>query len=175
MSDGTPKKSKALSGEVLFVTIFVLFSLFLLISAPDQVKWFKKTKIASQPALWSLIGVCGMLGFGALHLALRIRFNDLRREMIEASFWLRSLEYAAWFMVYVWSVPRIGYLPATLIVAPLLTLRVGYRSGKMIGASAAAGFVVVLLFKAFLSVRIPGGAIYEYLPGALRSFMILNF
>ena len=33
----------------------------------------------------------------------------------------------------------------------------------------------VLVFKSMLSVKIPGGEIYEYLPAALRNFMILNF
>lgn len=175
MSNGTQGKRKALSGELLFVAVFLLFSLFLLWSAPDQVKWFKRTKWASQPSLWSLIGIVGMVGFGAAHFATRARISDLKRDWDEARIWVRSVEYAVWFMAYVWLVPRLGYLPATLIVAPLLTFRVGYRSGQMVGASAAVGFAIVLVFKAFLEVRIPGGAIYEYLPGALRSFMILNF
>ncbi len=38
------------------------------------------------------------------------------------------------------------------------------------GLSVAA----MVLFKTLLEVRIPGGLVYEYLSGALRSFMILN-
>jgi hypothetical protein len=34
---------------------------------------------------------------------------------------------------------------------------------------------IVLVFKTFLEVKIPGGIIYEFLPSTLRSFMILNF
>jgi hypothetical protein len=49
----------------------------------------------------------------------------------------------------------------------------GYRSRLMMGISAAFAVFVVLLFKAFLSVKIPGGMVYEYLPGELRSFFIL--
>jgi hypothetical protein len=37
------------------------------------------------------------------------------------------------------------------------------------------GLFIVLIFKTFLEVKIPGGAIYEFLPNTLRSFMILNF
>jgi|GEM_PF-5204860 len=38
------------------------------------------------------------------------------------------LEWAAWFLVDVWLVPIIGYLPMTLIFAPALTWRMGYRT-----------------------------------------------
>ena len=57
----------------------------------------------------------------------------------------------------------------------LIVLRLGYRSRAMMWISLGFGGAVVVLFKGLLSVRIPGGAIYEYLPGALRSFFILNF
>ena len=41
--------------------------------------------------------------------------------------------------------------------------------------AAVMGFGIVLLFKTGLSAKIPGAAVYEYLPGALRNFMIANF
>ena len=43
----------------------------------------------------------------------------------------------------------------------------------MLWISVAFGLVVVLLFKAFLQVKIPGSALYEVLPGGLRNFFIL--
>ena len=175
MSDKSTKQSKIVPGELLFVGLFLLFAVFLLVRMPDQVQWFKRTKWSAQPALWPAIGVIGMAVFSGLHFITRYRADDLRRELVEAAVWLRSIEFVGWFMLYVWSVPRIGYLPATLIVAPLLAYRLGYRTTKPLLAAAATGFVVVLVFKTFLSVKIPGGAIYEYLPTALRSFMILNF
>ncbi|MEZ5478349.1 MAG: hypothetical protein R3E95_12975 [Thiolinea sp.] len=85
------------------------------------------------------------------------------------------MEYALWFLLYVWVVPIIGYLPATLLFMPLLALRAGYRDKRQLLSMVAIGFVIVLLFKSFLAVKIPGGAIYEYLPDGLRSFMLLNF
>ena len=35
--------------------------------------------------------------------------------------------------------------------------------------------VIVLLFKSFLQVKLPGGRIYEVLPDGLRSFMLTYF
>ena len=40
-------------------------------------------------------------------------------------------------------------------------------------AAAGVGLFTVVLFKSLLQVKIPGGAVYEFLPGALRNFMIL--
>jgi hypothetical protein len=175
MNDLKTSKSKTKSGEFLFVVLFVLLAVFLLARMPDQVKWFSRTKWSGQPALWPAIGVIGMVVFGGLHLATRFRKDDFGRDFVEVVAWLRSFEYVAWFMAYVLAVPWIGYLPATLIVAPMLTFRVGYRSKRMLLSSVGMGLGVVLVFKTFLEVKIPGGAVYEYLPTTLRSFMILNF
>lgn len=175
MSEQSPTRTKIKSGELLFVGLFLLFAVFLLSQMPDQVKWFKKTKWSGQPALWPAIGVIGMVVFGGLHFATRFRKDDWKREFPEALVWLRSFEFVGWFMIYVWAVPRFGYLPSTLIIAPVLAFRMGYRSRRMLWAATGSGLMVVLIFKTFLEVKIPGGAIYEYLPGALRLFMILNF
>jgi hypothetical protein len=56
----------------------------------------------------------------------------------------------------------------------LLALRLGYNA-RMAAWSAVGGLATVLLFKTFLSVKVPGGAIYEYLPNGLRAFMITYF
>jgi hypothetical protein len=45
----------------------------------------------------------------------------------------------------------------------------------MLSYSVLTALSIVLVFKTFLEVKIPGGAIYEYLPDTLRTFMILNF
>lgn len=169
------QKSRKKSGDLLFAAAFLVFSLVLLSQLPEQTKWVKKSKLAAQPAFWPAVSLIGMTLFGLAQFATRFRRNDLRREWQEASIWLRSVEFALWFMVYVWIVPMIGYLPASLIFAPSLAMRMGYRSPRMLWAAVGLGFGTVLLFKTLLSVKIPGGAIYEYLPNAARSFMILNF
>ena len=56
-----------------------------------------------------------------------------------------------------------------------LAFRAGYRGPRMLCAAALTGLSIVLIFKTTLSVKIPGGAIYEYLPDIFRNFMIVNF
>ena len=70
-------------------------------------------------------------------------------------------------------VPLVGYLPTTILFCVGLTLRLGYRAPRVLAAAALTGTATVVVFKALLSVRIPGAAAYEYLPAALRNFMIL--
>ncbi len=163
------------SGDFLFAVLFFLISAVLISQFPDQIKWFKKTKLTSQPALWSAIGLIGMTVFGLIHLFLNLRIQNLKPELDEGILWIKSIEYACWFLLYVILVPNIGYLIATILVAPCLTYRIGYRDKKMIIYSIMTGLSIVLIFKTFLEVKIPGGAIYEFLPNAMRTFMILNF
>jgi hypothetical protein len=82
------------SGDLLFALIFFMISAFLMSQLPDQVKWFKNTKLTSQPALWCSIGLIGMTAFGLIHLLLKIRLNDLSRELKEGLIWIRSIEFA---------------------------------------------------------------------------------
>lgn len=115
-----------------------------------------------------------MTGFGLLYLASHWR-QILTGTAEETLLWLRAVEYVLWFMAYVWIVPVIGYLPATLLFTVTLSIRQGYRSQKQIINAAAVGLGIVLVFKTGLSVKIPGGALYEFLPASLRNFMIVNF
>ena len=93
----------------------------------------------------------------------------------EAKVWASVVEWAGWFLAYVLLVPIIGYLPVTVAFTVLLTWRVGYRDRIMMISAVLFAIAVVLVFKSFLQVKIPGSALSEYLPGALRSFFILNF
>ena len=163
------------SGDLLFALIFFMISAFLMSQLPDQVKWFKNTKLTSQPALWCSIGLIGMTAFGLIHLLLKIRLDDLSRELKEGLIWIRSIEFACWFLLYVVLVQYIGYLLATCIIAFCLSYRVGYQKKTMLSYSVLTALSIVLGFKTFLEVKIPGGIIYEYLPDTLRTFMILNF
>ncbi len=107
---------------------------------------------------------------------LRISYLYLHKmDWKEAKIWMSVFEWAGWFLAYVVLVPVLGYLPMTLVFAPLLTWRMGYRSRRMLWSSVVfGGVLVVLVFKAFLQVKIPGAMVYEYLPGGLRNFFILN-
>lgn len=163
-------------GDLVFAVFFLIVALVLLYQLPEQTKWFsKRTKLVAQPAFWPALALGGMVLFAALHLLGSLLSPRIYGRLKEVSLWLRSIEYALWFMAYVWLVPQLGYLPSTVLFMPLLAWRVGFRDRRLLGGMALLGVAVVLLFKTFLAVKIPGGALYEYLPDALRSTMLLNF
>ena len=116
-----------------------------------------------------------MIIFTGLHLWRLPRRRILHVDLQEAKRWLQVIEYCVWFIAYVWVVPNLGYLISTLIFLPALAYRAGYHNRKMMTYAAGIGLSIVVIFKSFLEVKIPGGAIYEFLPNALRSFFILNF
>lgn len=162
-------------GQLIFALVFFAFALLLLSLIGDQTRWAEKTRLFAQPRFWPAIGLGGMAVLGGLHLYRLPWRRVTRHDRRELRRWGRALEFAGWFMGYVLAVPVLGYLPVTLVFVPALAWRMGYRSRAMMGIGAAFAVAVVVLFKALLAVKVPGGAIYEYLPGALRGFFILNF
>jgi len=176
--DPFPASKGPQRGQILFALAFAGFAIFILSNLGNQTTWAARTKLFAQPGFWPGVAGAGMVLFGLLHLRSLRRGKGLRRPWIrredraEARIWLQPLEYTAWFMIYVLAVPRVGYLPATMIFAPALTWRLGYRSPRMLWASVAFGVSVVLIFKGLLGVKIPGAAIYEYLPDGLRAFAL---
>ena len=151
-------------GSPAFLLLFLAFAVILLASIGSQTRFGSGGGFFAQPRVWPAIGIGCMLIFSLAQLAFSWRSNwtGTAREVLT---WLASLEYLAWFMVYVAAVPLAGYL----------AIRQGYRSSTAILSAAALGAAVVTVFKAGLSVRIPGAAAYEHLPDALRNFMIINF
>ena len=162
-------------GQLIFVLLFLALSILLISQLGDQTKWIKKTKFAAQPRLWPMIALTGMVFFTGLHLWRLPRRRILQVDLQEAKRWLQVVEYCVWFIAYVWVVPDLGYLISTLIFLPALAYRAGYQNKKMMTYAACIGFSIVVIFKSFLEVKIPGGAIYELFPNAMRSFFILNF
>ena len=162
-------------GDLVFAVIFLAFSIFLLANLDGQTEWVKRTKTVAQPAFWPTVAVISMAGFAALHLIGSLVSPRIEGRWIEVKFWLRSIEFAIWFMVYVALVPRLGYLPSSIVFPALLAFRLGYRAPQQLVTAALSGVAIVVLFKSFLQVKVPGGAIYEYLPGALRAFMLTYF
>lgn len=162
-------------GQLVFALAFVVLSLLLLSQITEQTRWVDKTKFFAQPRFWPAVGLGAMVVLGGLHLIKLPWRRFTRNDQIELRKWASVLEYVVWFMTYVMLVPVVGYLPVTLVFVPLLSWRMGYRNRLMMVSSVVFAFAVVVLFKSVLSVKIPGGAMYEYLPGALRSFFILNF
>lgn len=162
-------------GDIVFAWVFLAFSVFLLSQLANETAINSSGKLYARPYFWPAISLSGMALFATFHLIgsmLSERIEGRWREMLV---WLKSVEYALWFLAYAMIVPTIGYLSASIILMILLVVRVGFYDKKSIGYAALAAFVIVVIFKAFLHVKLPSGAIYEYLPDALRQFMMVNF
>lgn len=165
------------TGDTVFAALCLAFSLFLLLNMTGETVWASGNQWASQPAFWPRLAVIGMTLFSAIYLVQSLR--DARRAERLAGLgeemrrWISSFEFAAWFMAYVFFTPMIGYLAGSVVFAISLALRVGYRSRLAMVSALGVGLVTVLLFKSFLQVKIPGGAVYQYLPDTLRNFFIL--
>ncbi|MCB1341159.1 MAG: tripartite tricarboxylate transporter TctB family protein [Pseudooceanicola sp.] len=159
-------------GQLLFALAFLALSLLLLMLLPWQTTWLAKSQLVAQPRFWPAVGLGLMTACGALYLA-RLPWRRFTRfDTAEAKRWAAVAEYAGWFMAYVLLVPLLGYLPVTLVFVLSLARRLGYRRRGVYIAGAIFALAVVVIFKGFLSVRIPGAAVYEYLPTALRAFFI---
>lgn len=160
-------------GDFVIALLSVLFALFLALSLPYQTTWVARTKLFAQPAFWPAVAVGLMVAFSIMHLIGALVSERIPGRLQEVKEWLKATEFVFWFMGYVFLVPYLGYLPMTLAFTMLLTLRLGYRGTVWMGAAAALSVAVILLFKGLLQVKIPSGAIYEYLPaGALRTFVM---
>ena len=161
------------AGLIVFTAASLAIVVFLASQIGSQTIWAENARnFAGQPRLWPTIGLCVMAtGFGLQLVRMRKR-RPGRLDWDEARRWLEPAEYAVWFMAYVFTVPVIGFLPMSLAFACALTWRLGYRGWRPMVLAALFALVIVILFKAILSVNIPGGHIYQYLPGALRSFFL---
>lgn len=159
-------------GDVVFAVLFLAFAVFLLSQLGDQTKVVKRTKWFAQPGLWPTIAIWCMVVFGFLHWLSSALSDRISGRWTEVGFWVRSFEYVAYFLIYVLVVPLLGYLPSTMLFAVFLTLRVGFRGANAIGIAALFGFVVTIVFRGFLQVKIPAGAVYEYLPDSVRAFAL---
>ena len=160
-------------GDLVFAVFFLVLSSLLLSQLPEQSAWIKGTKVFAQPMFWPAVSLIGMTLFATAHLISSLLSTKIPGRKAELIFWLRSAEYALWFMIYVWLVPFVGYLPCTIVFSLLLALRIGYRDARMLSLAGLMGAIIVVIFKGFLSVKIPAGSLYEALPNSLRNFMIL--
>lgn len=164
--------------EIVFGALAFAFALFLLVQIPRQTTWIDGAALVRQPAFWPFMSIIGMILFGSAELWAcwrRSGATQSRQIAFELLDWLRGLEYVLWFLAYVWLVPLTGYLPTSLVFCTTLAFRLGYRTTRSLAIAGLVGLIVVIVFKTFLSVRIPGGAVYEYLPPELRNLMILYF
>ena len=162
-------------GDLVFAISFLVFSAFLLSQIYDQTAYRAGGKLFTQPRFWPAVSLIGMVLFAALHLTGSLLAERLAGRWKAVGLWGASIEYALWFVAYAAAVPFAGYLPTTVVLAVALAFRAGYRSRGALASAALAAIVIVLLFKSFLQVKLPGGRIYEVLPDGLRSFMLTYF
>lgn len=163
--------------ELIFSVAAFLFAVFLWKNIGTELKTVQGLSLLKQPGFWSQLAIYGMLGFGAFNLLICIRRNlssDQGAAMVpELFFWIRSAEYVGWFLIYVLIVPKLGYLPSTVIFCLALTMRLGYSSARYLWVSFTVSVVVVLFFRGFLQVKIPAGAAYDFLPAAVRNLFMI--
>lgn len=159
-------------GDIVFAVIFLAFSVFLLSQLGAETKVVKRTKWFAQPALWPTVAIWGMVIFSALHLLGSVLSPRIPGRWKEVGFWLLSLEYVAYFLVYVVAVPWLGYLPSTILFVVFLALRTGFHSAMVLSLSVAFAVIVAVLFRALLQVNIPAGQLYEHLPDSIRVFAL---
>ena len=159
-------------GDLVYATIFFLVSPFLLSQLGTQAPWRGTRNIFAQPAFWPTVSLSAMVLFSGLHFLSSAWSERQPGRWAEVWQWFRACEYAGWFLLYVWVVPYLGYLPATIVAAIALALRAGYRSVKIMLTMVILATVIVVVFRGFLQVRIPAGALYDYLPASIRVFWL---
>ena len=176
--DASPLPDRPLRqrGELPFALAMLVFALVMIGFLGDQAKWFPKgVKAYAQPALWPAIGLIGMAFFSALHVLACLRARKPDTEWREMLIWLRAFEFVLWYLAYAFLTPWLGYLLASLVTMVALVWRVGLRDRASLLWAAVFAIGMVLVFKTGLSVKIPGGALYDLFPERTRIFLSLNF
>jgi hypothetical protein len=165
------------SGDLVFAVAFLLVGVVLLSLLGEQTKYIDRMKLLRQPGFWPAVSLGGMVLFSALYAfqSWQQKQDSHANAGPEVRLWFKPMEYGVWFMAYVFVVPSLGYLLSTLAFCLGLAMRAGYRQKLVLAWAGIAAVGIVVLFKSFLGVKIPGGAIYEYLPDTARNFMILYF
>ena len=173
-------KEEYQAGDLVFAILMLFIVMVLLVSIPFETKWFDGVPLVKQPRLWPTFCIVGMALFGVPYSIqiwrnYKFQLGEVQAELNELSSWLRPLEFVFYFVLYVWSVPLVGYLLSTLLFFSLLTIRAGYRTLLMFWVSLATGFGIVVVFKSLLQVKVASGAIYDYLPDGWATFFMIYF
>lgn len=162
-------------GEVLLSALLALIAVVLLAQFGEQTRISKRAAIWSQPGFWSGVGLVLMAVGAAAHGWNRWRHRGRAQPLVALALardWLRPLEYAGWFLTYVYATTLLGYLPATVLFCVSLAFRTGVRQPRVLAAMAGVAVLLVVVFKALLRVNVPGGALYDWLPPPVAAFFI---
>ena len=159
--------------EIYFAALLCVLTVLLLSKIGQETSWVDGTKFFSQPRFWPAVSLIGMAAFSTFYFVSTLIPSRDGRSLVEIVLWIKSLEYALWFMAYVLIVPVVGYFISTLIFVSALGWRAGYREKRTLIMAGVVGVAIVVVFKGMLSVKIPGGQLYELFPDSIRNFMIL--
>lgn len=159
-------------GDIVFALLFLAFSIFLLSQIYGETSWVKRTKWFAQPRFWPAVSLIFMTFFALLHFIGSLCSPRILGRWLEVVFWLRSLEFVLYFLLYVAIVPLLGYLPSTVLFTCFLTTRVGLATPRFLVAASAFAICVAVIFRAFLQVKIPAGQLYEAFPDPLKAFAL---
>lgn len=161
----------------VFALFLTILSFFFLAHLSEQAKFPSNKAFVSQPGFWPALALAGMVFCSSGFLYNSWGKRDRRQKeavLLELQAWFKVLEFPLWFLVYVWLVPMLGYLPSTLLFSMLMTWRLGYTQKSIYTAAILLSITIVVVFKSLLEVKIPGGEIYNYLPDNIRNFMMLR-
>ncbi len=164
---------------LFFLALITVAAYGLLVLVPSQTRWFPRVHFYLQPGFQAYVILVTMAFFASIALLreiMRLRLRKSRQTIflwLEILDWLRSIEYALWFVAYAVTIPVLGYLPATLGFMLLLGARVGIRSARKLAVLALIGLTIVLFFRGLLTVKMPAGQYYEFLPEPLRGFALM--
>ena len=159
-------------GDVIFAAVFLILTIFLISQIGEQTKTVSRAKWFAQPSFWPTVSLYLMGFFAFLHWLSSAMSERIYGRLEEVTFWARSLEYVLYFLIYVVAVPQLGYLLSTILFSVFLTLRAGFRGARTILTAVLFGIIVTVLFRGFLAVKIPAGAVYEFLPDSIRAFAL---
>lgn len=164
--------------------IFTVISIALLATitiatrhGPEASGWWTRPALAPGVALALLVFANG--------LTLWRDLADLRvtpataAERAEARIkilgWLRTIEYLAYFAIYLFALQHLGYFPATLIFILGLLVRTGLRSLNWLIVGVLTSVALVLIFRVGLGVWMPAPEVYDLFPDAMRMALIRWF
>ncbi len=173
-------------GDFVFSIVILVVALILLWQFAAESGWDKRElpqrrvgKILKQPWVGPLMCM-SIIVPAALHnpfASWRARRRDARlrlpdRTAYEIGQSARSFE----FIAYTWVIGILGYLVSAVLFGLFLTLRLGYRSGRWIAISLAAGLSVVVVFRKLLQIKTPVNIwLNNQLPTPFDTFMKIYF
>ena len=177
----TPDNPGGGTGPVVLAAGFFVFGVVLLALTTWQTKPAPPGKLwSTEPALAPVVSLvilaipAGLLLAAGLRALLHGRHPGL--QLVPTPDQLREtavlLEFAIYFVLYVWLVDKLGYLLSSFLFAQVGCWRLGLRGWRTVGFCLLLTLALVGAFRFGLRIWFPGAAIYEYLPAGLRNFAL---